>query len=253
MPSAAKSTLSGWVSSTRGDSDSMHHDYLAPPFDAPGPDPLAQFDAWFAEAEAAGVPEPEAMTLATAGPHARIVYMRGRFRFFTNYESAKGRQIAADPRVALVFFWEPLHRSVRVEGEAVEAAGGRQRRVLRDPPPRQPARGVGVTAEPGDRDAGGDRRRLRRRGPAAAALGRLRGHGAHDRVLAGPAEPAARPLALPALRRQLAAGAARSLNPARATSRAGGRTRTTARSGPAAAGARCGSPGRRRSRARSAA
>lgn len=98
----------------------MHHQYVAPPFDLPGPDPLAQFDAWFADAQAAGVPEPEAMTLATAGPHARVVLMRGRFRFFTNYDSAKAQQIAADPRVALTFFWQPLHRSVRVEGTAAK-------------------------------------------------------------------------------------------------------------------------------------
>ena len=96
----------------------MHHDYDAPAFEHGDPDPLAQFDAWFAEAIAAGVAEPEAMVLATAGAHARVVLMRGRFRFFTNYRSAKGREIAADPRVALTFFWQPLHRSVRVEGEA---------------------------------------------------------------------------------------------------------------------------------------
>lgn len=97
----------------------MHEDYVAPPFDAPDRDPLAQFDAWFADAQRAGVVEPEAMVLSTAPAHARVVLMRGRFRFFTNYESDKGRQIATDPRVALTFFWQPLHRSVRVEGEAL--------------------------------------------------------------------------------------------------------------------------------------
>jgi pyridoxamine 5'-phosphate oxidase len=101
----------------------VHHDYVAPPFEEAYPDPLAQFDAWFADAVAAGVPEPEAMVLATAGPRARVVLMRGRFRFFTNYESAKAREIAADPRVALTFFWQALHRSVRVEGEAVRLPG----------------------------------------------------------------------------------------------------------------------------------
>lgn len=91
------------------------------------PDPLLQFDRWFREALAAPeILEANAMTLATtdaAGqPHARIVLLKDRdargFRFFTNYESDKGREIAASPRVALLFHWQPLERQVRVEGTA---------------------------------------------------------------------------------------------------------------------------------------
>ena len=87
-------------------------------------DPMIQFGHWFAEALAAGLHEPNAMTLATAGPdgtpEARIVLLKGAddagFRFFTNYESDKGRQLAANPRAALVFFWAELERQVRVTG-----------------------------------------------------------------------------------------------------------------------------------------
>ena len=85
-------------------------------------DPIVQFRRWFAEAQAAALVEPEAMTLSTAGPTSRIVLLRGvderGFAFFTNYESDKGRAIAASPRVALNFGWLELHRQVRVTGEA---------------------------------------------------------------------------------------------------------------------------------------
>ncbi len=88
------------------------------------PDPIRQFGAWFREAEAAAVPEPYAMTLATADgrgrPSARVVLMRGcddrGFAFFTNYDSRKGRELVANPFAALVFFWHELERQVRVEG-----------------------------------------------------------------------------------------------------------------------------------------
>jgi pyridoxamine 5'-phosphate oxidase len=100
----------------------VHHDYHGAPFDEAAPDPLAQFGTWFADARAAGISEPEAMVLATAGAHARVVLMRGAdaegFRFFTNYDSAKARELDADPAVALTFFWPALHRSVRIEGVA---------------------------------------------------------------------------------------------------------------------------------------
>ena len=88
------------------------------------PDPIAEFRAWFAVAIGAGIPTVNAMTLATVDergrPAARIVLLkevddRG-FVFFTNYESRKARDLAAHPHAALVLFWEPLHRQVRVEG-----------------------------------------------------------------------------------------------------------------------------------------
>lgn len=87
-------------------------------------DPLPQFQQWLEEAGAAGVQEPGAMTLATAGadgtPSARMVLLKGAdeagFRFFTNYGSAKGRDLEANPRAALVFHWQTLGRQVRVTG-----------------------------------------------------------------------------------------------------------------------------------------
>jgi pyridoxamine 5'-phosphate oxidase len=95
-------------------------------------DPVAQFAAWFAAAAASGMREPNAMTLATAGadgrPSARVVLLKGfdqaGFVFFTNYESRKGRELAAGSGAALVFYWPELERQVRVEGavERVSAA-----------------------------------------------------------------------------------------------------------------------------------
>ena len=87
-------------------------------------DPLAAFHEWFEEARAAGVEVPEAMTLATADgegrPSARMVLLKGAdergFTFFTGYESRKGRELERNPRAALVFYWRPLGRQVRVEG-----------------------------------------------------------------------------------------------------------------------------------------
>ncbi|HUC00823.1 MAG TPA: pyridoxamine 5'-phosphate oxidase [Solirubrobacterales bacterium] len=86
-------------------------------------DPTRQFDRWYRQA-AEEVPLPEAMTLATVGPDggpdARMVLLKGHgvdgFRFFTNYESAKAEQIAADPRAALVVYWREQDRQVRVRG-----------------------------------------------------------------------------------------------------------------------------------------
>jgi pyridoxamine 5'-phosphate oxidase len=87
-------------------------------------DPLALFQRWLAAAEASGVREPHAMTLATVDAHhqpsARIVLLRGAdargFAFFTNYESRKGQELAANPRAALLFFWADLEQQIRIEG-----------------------------------------------------------------------------------------------------------------------------------------
>jgi len=88
------------------------------------PSPFDQFRRWFDEALAAKVPEPNAMTLATVDasgqPSARTVLIKGYdergFTFFTNYLSRKGLELAANPRAALLFFWQPLERQVRIEG-----------------------------------------------------------------------------------------------------------------------------------------
>lgn len=87
------------------------------------PDPFDAFSHWFAAAEA-DVPQAEAMTLATvdaAGvPAARVVLFKGfsggGLRFFTNYTSAKAQDLSANRHAALVFFWQPLHRQVRITG-----------------------------------------------------------------------------------------------------------------------------------------
>ena len=86
--------------------------------------PFNQFDKWFQQALAAGLPEPNAMTLATATldgkPSARIVLLKGfderGFVFFTNYESQKGRELLANPQAALVCYWIELERQVRISG-----------------------------------------------------------------------------------------------------------------------------------------
>jgi pyridoxamine 5'-phosphate oxidase len=88
------------------------------------PDPLRQFQAWFAEATEARVEVPEAMALATATPDgrpsARMVLLKradeSGFGFHTNYGSRKGAELELNPQAALLFHWRPLGRQVRVEG-----------------------------------------------------------------------------------------------------------------------------------------
>ena len=94
--------------------------------------PFKQFAVWFNEALKAGVPEANAMTLATATasgrPSARIVLLKGfdadGFVFFTNYTSRKGRELAQNPFASLLFFWPALERQIRLEGtiERIAAA-----------------------------------------------------------------------------------------------------------------------------------
>ena len=86
--------------------------------------PIKQFDAWFNEAIAANVLEPNAMTLSTATtdgrPSARVILLKDYnpdgFSFYTNYLSRKGREIAKNPMGAITFFWGELERQVRIEG-----------------------------------------------------------------------------------------------------------------------------------------
>lgn len=97
-----------------------------------GDDPFELFHRWFSQAVAADMHEPNAFVLATSSsdgfPSARIVLLKALddrgFTFFTNYDSRKGRELAANPCVALVFPWHALERQVRVEGivEVVTAA-----------------------------------------------------------------------------------------------------------------------------------
>jgi pyridoxamine 5'-phosphate oxidase len=91
---------------------------------ASDPDPLRQFETWLKQAIDARLPEPNAMTLATVGadrrPSTRIVLIKGfdarGLVWFTNYESRKGRELAANPAAALQFHWVELERVVRIEG-----------------------------------------------------------------------------------------------------------------------------------------
>lgn len=94
------------------------------------PEPFAQFGAWFEEAFASDLLEPHAMTVATVDPQgrpsARILLLRGwderGFVFFTNYDSRKGRDMAAHGVAALLFYWNALERQVRIEGTAAQLA-----------------------------------------------------------------------------------------------------------------------------------
>src|SRR5579859_5763232 len=92
--------------------------------------PFRQFETWFQQAVDAQLPEPNTMTLATVDsrgrPSARIVLIKGvderGFVFFTNYESRKGRELAANPYASLLFYWIELERQVRVEGRIVKTS-----------------------------------------------------------------------------------------------------------------------------------
>lgn len=108
------------------DLTALRQDYLNASLDEAdvNANPLTQFALWFGEAQAAQVPEPNAMTLATVGadgqPSARTVLIKEArndgFVWFTNYDSRKGDDLAHNNRAALLFFWQPLERQVRVEG-----------------------------------------------------------------------------------------------------------------------------------------
>ena len=89
-------------------------------------DPIVQFGRWFEEALAGGLKEPNAMALGTVDvdgrPSVRMVLLKGYdargFCFFTNTQSRKGRELAGNPTCALMFWWDVLHRQVRIEGRA---------------------------------------------------------------------------------------------------------------------------------------
>jgi pyridoxamine 5'-phosphate oxidase len=106
------------------------------------PDPLVQFADWFAAVLHGGLPEPNAMTLATTSregiPSARVVLLkefdaRG-FVFFTNYDSPKGQDLAGNPNVALVFFWAQLQRQVRILGVAEKVSREESEQYFRTRP-----------------------------------------------------------------------------------------------------------------------
>ncbi len=178
------------------------------------PNPFAQFDRWFADAAGAGVRMPEAAAIATATadgePSARMVLVKemgsGGFVFYTNYESRKGSELAANPRAALLFYWDPLGRQVRIEGpvERLTAAEssvyvrsrphGSQLSALASPQSRVVAKPRGARAP--RRRAGDTARGWRPAGPRE--LGRLPADPRDIRVLAAPRGPPARSAAVPA-------------------------------------------------------
>jgi pyridoxamine 5'-phosphate oxidase len=110
----------------------LRSDYTAAPLDERNADanPFVMFQEWLELAIAENFPEPNAMMLATAAldakPSARIVLLRGvderGFVFFTNYASHKGKELADNPFAALVFFWQPLHRQIRIEGRVARVS-----------------------------------------------------------------------------------------------------------------------------------
>jgi pyridoxamine 5'-phosphate oxidase len=121
-------------------------------------DPLAQFGQWMQQALDAKVPEPNAMTVATTGadgrPSTRIVLIKSfdaaGIVWFTNYDSRKGRELAAHPVAALQFHWVEMERVVRIEGKVSRVDASRIRRVLRQPAAGVTDRRLGFRAEPPD-------------------------------------------------------------------------------------------------------
>ena len=114
--------------------DQLRREYQGEPLNesAVAPDPLTQFQRWFDEAVRAEMPQPNAMTLATVAasgqPSARIVLLNSidgdGFVFYTSYASRKGRELAANARAALVFYWHELEREVRIEGSVAKITTG---------------------------------------------------------------------------------------------------------------------------------
>ena len=94
--------------------------------DSVGKDPIIQFEKWFHEALEANLPEPNALTLSTVSedgcPSGRIVLLKGvekgKFIFYSNYQSQKGRELEKNPACGLTFFWPDLERQIRIEGVA---------------------------------------------------------------------------------------------------------------------------------------
>jgi pyridoxamine 5'-phosphate oxidase len=105
-------------------------------------DPLSEFAAWYGEAEAAGLRLPEAVALATASPDGapslRMVLLKGfdenGFVFFSNYMSAKGRELAVNPRAALLFYWDSLGRQVRITGPVARTSSEESESYIRSRP-----------------------------------------------------------------------------------------------------------------------
>ena len=196
------------------------------------PDPLLQFAAWYKDASQAGLREPGAMALATSTaegvPSVRMVLLKGYdergFVFYTNYSSRKGLELEANPRAALLFYWDPLGRQVRIEGHTERTSPQRVCVLRSQPATGQPAERTGVATEPSHRES--QRARTPRRPPHSVVygyrsprpryMGRVPPVARQLRVLATPRGQASRPLAIYRRRRRsLAAEAARPVAEAR--------------------------------------
>jgi pyridoxamine 5'-phosphate oxidase len=105
-------------------------------------DPLSQFALWYRDADSAGMRLPEAAALATTSadgaPSLRMVLVKGfdarGFVFFSNYASMKGRELASNPRAALLFYWDPLGRQVRITGAVERTSAAESERYVRSRP-----------------------------------------------------------------------------------------------------------------------
>ncbi len=177
------------------------------------PDPVLQLGRWLEAAAAAGMREPNAMTLATADasgvPSARVVLLRGLdasgLTWYTNRGSLKGRDLAANPRAAVVFHWELQQRQVRVAGDVTAIAETEAAAYFADRPRRsQLSAWASPQGQPiAERGRARGRHRSHRRaisgdGAAASVLGWLPADACDVRVLARATRPHARPLPLPA-------------------------------------------------------
>ena len=182
-------------------------------------DPLRQLATWLDAARAAGQPMPETMTIASATsdaiPSARLVVLRGLRRglvFFTDCESDKGAELAANPRAAAVLHWlVPAHRQVRVAGLVERVSENEANEYWSTRPRRPPQRGR-LAPKPRRRQPGGPGNAgpgqpaappRRSRCSPSAALGRLPGAAHPRRVLAGITGRPARPDPLPPPKRRL--------------------------------------------------
>jgi pyridoxamine 5'-phosphate oxidase len=105
-------------------------------------DPIRQFRLWFEDAGAAGVRAPEAAAVATASaggaPSVRMVLVKqfddDGFVFYSNHASRKGRELLENPRAALLFYWDPVGRQVRIEGDVRRMSAGESEAYIRSRP-----------------------------------------------------------------------------------------------------------------------
>ena len=170
----------------------QHQDQLTAGDFTEADEPLRLFAAWFEEAKRSEPSDASAMTLATVDddglPNARMVLLKGfdehGFVFYTNVDSAKGRELGGHPKAALVFHWKSLNRQVRLRGTVEPVDGRRSRRLFRHPGAagadrRLGEQAVGAAREPDgvrEGDRVGDGEICHRHRAASAELVRLPCH-----------------------------------------------------------------------------